>query len=465
MAPALRSWFLLTLAVTACEFPRPPDVTDDAAGPASDAAGADAALADAAIADAPPDAPDVAGTVLHVSTTGDDANDGLTQPVKTLKHAIGLAAANPLLVKIVVATGRYSSASGETFPYTVPTNLVIVGPAGGGAIFAGTKSEPGLTVGTGTLQDVELEDFTVAITATGTARVANTRIRTSMVGIRGETTAKLTVDNLDITGAVGACSSGIVIVGAADLAATTLATRGLATTLDAKDQTTINITNANIAGDPSCSTGAFSVPVMSVTSNKSFVLVDSLIDRGNNGLSLGSGLEPLHVNLTSTIIRNMNTNALTGTVGVVFVMTGGALSSNGRGGAELGEGNWSFTNVTVDHNAVFGIYLQDATLRMRDCTVTSNGDGVYLLTPISVDLGTAADPGNNILKDNSDVSLNYDSSRIQVEAVGNIWKPGIQGADGSGRYGSPAVLQGPIALAAFNNYAMACAPGQCTLHR
>jgi hypothetical protein len=132
------------------------------------------------------------GVTIHVSTTGDDANDGLAHPVKTLKHAIGLAAADSQIANIVLASGRYAADNGETFPYTVPASVAIVGPAGGGAILGGTKAEPGLMVDTGRLQDLELEDFAVAVVATGTASLTGVRIRTSAVALRGETTAKLT---------------------------------------------------------------------------------------------------------------------------------------------------------------------------------------------------------------------------------------------------------------------------------
>jgi hypothetical protein len=45
-------------------------------------------------------------------------------------HAIGLAAANPKLTAIALAAGTYSSATGELFPYAVPANITIAGPAG-----------------------------------------------------------------------------------------------------------------------------------------------------------------------------------------------------------------------------------------------------------------------------------------------------------------------------------------------
>lgn len=57
----------------------------------------------------------VPGTTIHVSPTGDDANDGLLTPVKTLKHAIGLAAADPTITGTVLVTGgderQYQSGS------------------------------------------------------------------------------------------------------------------------------------------------------------------------------------------------------------------------------------------------------------------------------------------------------------------------------------------------------------------
>ena len=140
------------LLMSACGFPRPPDV-GGMPGEPSDAAQGVADVIGAS------DAPDQPGTVVHVSNTGDDSNDGLTLPVKTLKHAIGIAAAKSQITKIVLASGHYATATGETFPYTVPANVAILGPAGGGAILTGSNTEPGIIADAGTLQDLELEDF------------------------------------------------------------------------------------------------------------------------------------------------------------------------------------------------------------------------------------------------------------------------------------------------------------------
>ncbi len=85
---------LLLLTTASCGFPRPPDVVGDAPGGPDGSAG-----------------PVV---TIHVSPSGDDSSDGFTSPVKTLKHAIGLAAASVQTTQIILATGTYSTSSGET---------------------------------------------------------------------------------------------------------------------------------------------------------------------------------------------------------------------------------------------------------------------------------------------------------------------------------------------------------------
>jgi hypothetical protein len=324
------------LAVTAaCGFPRPRDVPG-----VSDDAGAGTPVADAAITDsALADVPDLPGVTLHVSTSGDDVNDGFALPVKTLKHAIGLAAANGEIKSIVLASGRYSTALGETFPYTLPANVTLIGPAGGGAILTGSNAEPGMIVDAGALRDLELEDFTVAITATGMATVANVHIRTSMLAMRAETAAKLTVDNLDVTGTAAACATGIELNGAADLVATILATRSLGITLDAKDQSTINIVKATIAGDSNCRQSVFRV-----TTNSAFMLGESLVDGGATGIDLTQATTSSRVTISNTTLRNLAHDAIDGSL-ATFVMTDSKILDNGGIGANVFAGSWSFERV------------------------------------------------------------------------------------------------------------------------
>lgn len=397
--------------------------------------------------------------MVHVSNTGDDANDGLTLPIKTLKHAIGIAAASTKITKIVLASGHYATAAGETFPYTVPASVTIVGPAGGGAILTGSSTEPGMIVDAGTLQDLELEDFTVAITATGMARVTNVHVRTNMLAVRAETTAKLTLDNVDITGAVAACATGIELNGAAELASTMLATRSLGTTLNAKDEATINIANANITGDPGCTQ-----TVMPITTNKSFILRDSIVDGGYIGISFSPRSSSVQATITNTIVRNLKNDALGGGTNlggsVTLDMNGGELSNNGRGGLDAGGGTWSLTNVTMTQNVVFGVYFSGdvsvpTLLTMRGCTVSGTSDAIYLFDQAAADLGTATSPGNNTFQSSLGVGLDIDgAAQPHIDAAGNTWRA-VQGADPQGRYPSgSAPISGPIDRVSGNNYAI-----------
>jgi hypothetical protein len=442
MAASLRSAAALLL-MSACGFPRPADVGGTPGEPS----------------DAAPDAPEQPGTVVHVSNTGDDANDGLTLAVKTLKHAIGIAAASSQITKIVLATGHYATAAGETFPYTVPANVTIVGAAGGGSILTGSNTEPGMIVDAGTLQDLELEDFTVAITATGMATVTNVHVRTNMLAVRAETTAKLTVNNLDITGMVAACATGIELNGAAEFSATTLSTRNLGTAVDAKNQSAVNITRGSITGDRGCTK-----TVIVVTTSKPFLLSDSILDGGTAGISFLPKSATLQVTILNTILRNFKNDALGGGTGfgglLTFDMSGGEISNNGRGGVEAVGGLWSFTNVMMTQNGVFGIYFQGSlpapgALTMRGCSISGTPDAIYLFDEAAADLGTAGSPGDNNFQSFAGVALDIDgATQPRIDAAGNTWRA-VQGTNPQGKYPSNiAPVFGPVDRVSANNYAI-----------
>jgi hypothetical protein len=433
--------------------------------PGPDDASGDAAPADASPGDAPPaDAPEQPAFTIHVAPTGDDANDGLTLPVKTLKHALGLAAANQQLTSIALASGRYSTASGETFPYTVPAGVFIVGPAGGGAILVGTKAEPGIIVDTGTLRDLEFEDFTVAITATGVAYVTNVRIRSSMVAMREETAARLTVDKLDITGTIAACATGIVLNGAADLTATKLDTRNLGTTLDAKDQSTVNIAHANITGDPGCmAIGGSARYVMSGNTTQTFMISDSILDNGSYGI----GFRTARVTIVNTIIRNTRfPNLISGLGGMS--MTGGALMNSNTDLFENGAPSGSSANATIFTNVTFtgaGLVAYwsengNTKLVMRGCATNS---AIQITLGAVVDLGTATNPGNNTFRSDLDAALQIlDCNGPPIDAVGNTWRPLVQGANDVGRYPMDTKIKGPMPpMGPRTNYSIG---GACVLN-
>jgi Protein of unknown function (DUF1565) len=379
------------------------------------------------------------------------------QPVKTLKHAIGIAAGNAKIAKIVLAAGSYSASSGEAFPYTVPPNVTVIGPTSGGATLSGGKTSPGLTIDTGGLQDLDLQDFTTAITATGAANLNNVRVLTSTVAVQAETTAALTVDTLTMSGTLGACGTGIVLNGGAVLMARTLETHNLMLTRDVRDQSSADIAHATVSGDLNC---AGVQPIMNVTTTASFHLSDSVLDGGKAGMSITPKSPSFQAVLTNTSIRNMKDGALVGGFGGVsaaFHMTGGELSNTNNTAVQIGPGVWTFTGVTFKQNKDLTIYLQDGSLVMRGCTLTGNGGGVDVFVDSTADLGTSDSPGNNVFQ-NTGVGVTVESSigvgGIAVQAIGNTWNPSVQGADASGKYATVATIIGPVTAPANGNYSV-----------
>lgn len=110
--------------------------------------------------------------------------------------------------------------------------------------------------------------------------------------------------------------------------------------------------------------------------------------------------------------------------------------------------------------------VTSAKLRGNKLNTIANADAYGVITPLwgitnaDIDLGTAADPGNNIISPNPlstkvgfQISV-YKNGPTNYNAVGNTWKAGIQNADAQGHY--PGSLpQNPVpGLASGYNFAM-----------
>ena len=393
--------------------------------------------------------------IVQVSTTGNDANDGIAQPVKTLKRGIGIALANGEIATVSVAAGRYDAANGETFPYTVPGGITIEGPAGGGAILAGSGIEPGLSLESGTLANLEFESFAVAVTATGTGHIGGARVRTSALAIRAETAAQLAIDSLDITGPTAGCKIGIELDGGASLVATNVRTGMLATAIVAKDQSTVMLGGGMIAGDASCT----NLANVDIESTGSVAVSDTLIDGGAFGMFFPVDGPATAVTLTNTTIRNLTGDGLGGRA-VNLTMIGGALT-NSQDGMQASGGTWSFTNVMITGHRGLGIYIQGtaanaiATLTMRGSTLSQNAIGIDVFDFAVADFGTVASPGGNNFSGNTEDGVDIDGNfgAQLINAVGNTWRPNVQGADAQGHY-TVATIPGPVAFASGNNFVL-----------
>jgi Protein of unknown function (DUF1565)/Right handed beta helix region len=398
----------------------------------------------------PPPPPDgAAPTTILVATTGNDANDGVTGPVRTVKRALGLATADTSITGISIAAGRYDAANGESFPYSVPSEITMSGPAGGGAVLAGSGGEPALMVASATLINLEFESFAVATIVTETSTLSNLRVRSSGIAIRGETASDLTIDHVDVTGAT--CSTGVELNGAAKATVDTASTRMLGHTFDLHDRSTLALTNSTLTGDPACNDPSLDHASVNVGTSGAVTIDSTLIDGGYRGISLSATTS---VTLANTTIRNVTDDAIVGNANVTI--TGGELSNNGRAGIETAGGTWSLTNVALKNDGVMAIYIQGDALTMRGCTVTGNPMfGVYIFGG-TADLGTASSPGGNTFQGNGLVGVDLDatSGTVTVPAVGNTWRPNVQGADAQGHY-SAGTVTGPVARNPDDNFAIA----------
>jgi hypothetical protein len=305
-------------------------------------------------------------------------------------------------------------------------------------------------VASATLSDLELESFAVAVVVTDKSALSNLRVRSSGVAIRGETGADLAIDHLDVTGAT--CSTGVQLNGAAKATVDTATTRTLGRSFDLHDQSTLALTNGAITGDPTCTEQSLDNASVNVGTTGAVAIGSTIIDGAYRGIVMSApALTP--VTLTNTTIRNVSDDAIVGDANVT--MTGGELSDNGRGGIETAGGTWSLTNVTLSGDSVFAIYVQADAMKLRGCTVTSNPMfGVYVFGG-TADFGTASSPGGNVFQGNGGVGvdLGATSGTVTVPAIGNTWRPNVQGADAQGHY-SAGIVAGPVAFAPDANFAI-----------
>lgn len=425
-----------------------PDAGDgDATSPPADAA----IELDAIPADAyrPP------GNTLQVSSTGDDVNDGVIQPVRTLKRAVAIATTYPEITSITLAAARYSASTGEAFPYSIPRGVTVTGPVDGGAILVGDKTGSGLIVELGKLQNLEFENFATAIVARGVSELDNVRIRISAVAVRAEAAARLSATKLDVTGALGACATGIELVGGTALNATGVTSLALGQSLRVRDHGAATLAHADVIADSACL-----LPAIDVRSDTTFTLSDSTINGGAPGVDLSGSTAPLRASLTNLTVHDAGTSAVRGGNATVEIKSS-ALSRSPVGVLTFG-GTWQLTGVLIVDNTVEGVAVspgtanQPVSLTMRGCTVRGSNFGVAISDFSTTDLGTTASPGNNVFQDNAraGIAVLGQSGATQVDAVGNTWQPKRQGSDAAGHF-EPMIVFGPIDSFFGNNFQIA----------
>jgi hypothetical protein len=172
-----------------------------------------------------------------------------------------------------------------------------------------------------------------------------------------------------------------------------------------------------------------------------------------SGSTLQGCLSGLKSNVSTTLkVVSTNSHVIQNTAEGVqcqgtcdFDFSGGSISNNAIGASAARGGVWM--------GSVGGAHR----LKLRGVSVTGNNasasntidnSGIILRgnSSASFDLGTGAEPGNNIFQNNSagnqSANVVVDVSGVVVSAVGNTWNPGVQGADGSGNLAAGTVTTG-----------------------
>ena len=128
---------------------------------------------------------------------------------------------------------------------------------------------------------------------------------------------------------------------------------------------------------------------------------------------------PLNLSMTdSTVSDFLDGLKLEGQLGVIAI-TDSTFSNISGMGINI-RGN-PCPNLRLRGNHFTGRALAGMNL---ECTPTGS----------HADLGTLADPGLNVFQNSIPASLRLNMPTVTIPAVGNIWNPGVQGADADGRY-------------------------------
>lgn len=297
-------------------------------------------------------------TPVTSGPAGNDATGAGTPeaPFRTLTRALSVASAGDT---VRLLNGTYSAATGEQWPQLTPT---------------GPQPGPNVPLGVG------IEGETRAGVVLDGAGAAGNRIGLAFGGDGGA--RKLTVRGFALGGYVGA---GEVVINDALFTGNTTGVGTDGGSFGAQDSDFSRNTETGILA-----TGTATVSLLGGGADHN----------GEDGVRLGDGAPllalsdfrasgnvngvALHSNssafLSDTVLRDNQLHGLTLDDDAAAVVTDSDVSANGQG----------------------GIWMSAAQLKLRGTTVKGNGDhGVYVDgAPLSVDLGTFSDPGENDLDGN-----------------------------------------------------------------
>jgi len=431
----------------------------DATG--GDALGHDGAGGDAAVLDA-------ALPALYVDPVGGNDNGVCPQdhPCKTMARAFAVVTSGQT---VFLNAGTYSVASGETWAVPVPDGVSIEAVTAGQSIVVGPGAAMSGSafsfVGSGAVRNLRIEQFHDAIKAgEGSVLVENVEFVQNYLAVNawrvGEVTfedcivrdgssafelrgiATLTVNGGRISGAGPNCSGGAGIGTAweaADVVFDGVEVRDNFGSLSLRGVASAVVRNSVFDGNGSDGCGRSTH--LDMSEDPTLTLENTIVRNGPGAGVLGIGT----VRVTGGSFSNVSDTAID--------FYGGSLNVSGTNfshtdvnnpsGISIGDGQARIDNVSITGHGSGISVSTGGYARVRGSTITGNNRGIMAWGQL--DLGTAAAPGGNTIRQNSqnNVFVEGDAS-MTIQAVNNTWDPSIQGANASGQMVAGSTLPGPV---------------------
>ncbi|MEM6989381.1 MAG: right-handed parallel beta-helix repeat-containing protein [Myxococcota bacterium] len=308
-----------------------------------------------------------------------------SSPCRTITHAFGEALPG---CTVQVGPGIYGVASGEALPLELPDGVDLVGAGSDRAsehtLLDDTAGASAATFDVACDEEPELLRSTLVVRG---GRVADLIVRG---GLQQDYASVLVLEGESVLDAIrvergqdGIYTAGAAIVDLLDVVATQA---GHAAIKPAGDSV-VSIERATLFGSKDAVE-----PICRATTTV----------RDSEAYCNGNGLEALD-RATTTLIDNDVHHNING-----VAARGGAILITARG--------------NDIHDNAFGI-------------VDIFGDAI---------LGTSDDPGNNQISNNRFAGVMLNQVAAPTPAIGNIWEPGVDGADAAGEYSGAVAIAGPV---------------------
>ncbi len=313
---------------------------------------------------------------ITAAPTGADTNLGTTDaPFRTIKRAVDVAGAGDT---IELGDGAYDGTAGETWSYTLPASLTIIGHSMTGTTLSAPLTGSAITPGTLgflapaglTMKTLTLSAFDTAISATGPGALT-----LNDVAVNDALTAAVRADAAGVTvsvtgGALSATQDAILLS-------------------DNCASCTLDVTNASLTG------GLMQGHAVEITAKAtgSQVVFQTVQVRGDTSVLDATAT----LSVSASVFNENGTEAesMINFAGRAIDVTNSSITlRTDNFGINLGGGTLTLSGVTIQ-GGNYGIYQLSGNTKARGTKISDYVFMGFYLAQGTLDLGTATEPGNN----------------------------------------------------------------------